>query len=242
LFDSSSLLEENEVFRPGCRLAEVSAEVPNAVYLEKLENLFSAATLTGVPPEPTRVTDGVYLGTQFNAENLALLKRHKFNCVVNCAGVPEGEVPRRQRAARYKDTGIAYEELPLDDTEYFNILSYFGQASSILDAARARGLKTLLFCPAVSRSGAVALAYLLKSTNTTLLKAARALKEDRRLVCCNSHFLAQLVEYARYLGRLDADPDSCWAPQYMRKLDHHRVRFSYMDDPLRTPYRDIPRL
>ena len=43
-------------------------------------------------------------------------------------GVPEGAAPRRIRASRYKGTGIIYEELPIDDKEYFQITSFLGQA------------------------------------------------------------------------------------------------------------------
>lgn len=210
----------------------------DSVYLEKLENMFSASTLLGVPGEPTMIASYVYLGTQFQGENIALLKRMRFKNVLNCAGTPDGDSPRRLRAARYKDTGINYEELPLDDKDYTEITGYFGQASSFIESCRSRCENVLIFCSGVSRSGAIALGYLLKS-GQTLLKAAQALKEDRRLVCCNSGFLRQLVSYARVLGRLDMEPDACWAPKYMRKLDRFRIRNSFEPDYLRTPYRDL---
>ena len=61
-------------------------DTPNEVFLDKLENIFSASSLCGVPPEPTRIADNVYLGTQFNAENMTLLKRMNIRFVLNCAG------------------------------------------------------------------------------------------------------------------------------------------------------------
>ena len=55
-------------------------DAPDSVYLEKLLNIFSASTLCGVPPEPTWICENVYIGTQFNAENMTMLKRLRFNC------------------------------------------------------------------------------------------------------------------------------------------------------------------
>ena len=54
----------------------------------------------------------------------------------------------------------------------------------------------------VSRSGAVAIGYMLKH-GVRLLEAARTLKNERHVALCNHSFIRQLVLYARSLSQLE---------------------------------------
>ena len=76
-----------------------------------------ATPLYGFPPEPSLISDNVYLGTVADAENVSLLKRLGIQYVLNCAGVP---VIRYEREARYRpEHGIVeYEEIPAEDGEW----------------------------------------------------------------------------------------------------------------------------
>merc|ERR1719431_2349469 len=115
------------------------AELPNdEAYVDKMEAILTGVPCVGVPPEPSMIMDGVYLGTSANAENLALLKQHHIQYLLNCDG---GSYIRfRRLRERYgTDSGIlGYEEIPADDTEHFNIRGYFDKAHQFINYAISR--------------------------------------------------------------------------------------------------------
>jgi len=207
------------------RLFNDYEDIPdNEVYFEKLHKILTGPPFIGVPPEPSAFLDLVYVGTIAQSENLELLKRLKFTHVLNCAGLPT--TLKQSRKARYKDSGIRYEELPIDDSERFDILPYFSLAHSFISSAPYRS-RILIADHGVSRSGAIAISYMIKR-GSTLLKAADIFKKIRRVALCNEGFMRALVAYARSCQMLDPDPGQIKAPVYGRKLDSYRIRSAHL--------------
>ena len=178
--------------------------VPDDVYAQKMEKILCAPPCLGVPPEPSTIAGTVYLGTSSNAENVAMIKAMGINYIFNCAGTTLTNC-RRMRNLYTPDTGVlSYEEIRTDDDEDFYIRHYFEQAHAFIDWARGRGGRVLIFCPGVSRSGAIAISYLIRQ-GMTLLEATKVVKGLRRVALSNYGFIRQLVEYARQLDALDDD-------------------------------------
>lgn len=230
--DAASQREHYDALQPVREIMSTPGDMePDSVYVEKLRNIFSGSMYVGVPYEPTMITGLVYLGTQANAENLDCLKRLKIKHVLNCAGLPESLY--HSRAARYKGSGVQYTELPIDDSEWFNIMGFFGHATGCIENALLKQERILIHCTGVSRSGAIAMAYLLKS-GKRLLDAATDLKKLRRVALCNEGFMVQLVSYARARGMLDPAPHDVKAPAYGRAIDAQRIKYAHLPDYLYT--------
>jgi len=222
------MVDEHDKQQRVSQMLEEAGE-PDSLYLEKLQDIFCSTSYSGVPYEPTMIHGLVYLGTQANAENLDSLRRHKIKHVLNCAGVPESLY--HARAARYKNTDISYSELPIDDGELDSIIGFFGQANNCIDKARMQGERILIHCTGVSRSGAIAMGYLI-SAGKKLLDAAKDLKKERRVVLCHDGFMEEIVAYARAQGMLDISPYDMDVPRYGRAMDVQRLKYAHLPDYL----------
>jgi protein-tyrosine phosphatase len=203
-------------------------DIPDRVYIDKMEKILGSFPNIGVPPEPSVVAPMVYLGTSANAENISLLKSMDIKYLLNCAGSGNVYKFRRYKEMYTPETGVmGYQELILEDYEDSKIRPYFERAHGFIDYARHRGCKVLIFCSGVSRSGAIALSYQIRN-HIPLLKATRALKNKRRVLLTNEGFIRQVVEYARENNTLDADVDAVYAPRFGRKLDSHRLQRAHL--------------
>ena len=197
-------------------------------YIEKMRAILSASPILGVPREPTAISGGVYVGSTANAENIALLKSMHISHILNCAGDKMSLKYRRIRQFYTPESGVqGYEELPIQDSEFADIRSYFDRAHAFIDYARAHNGKVLIHCPGVSRSGAVAIAYLVRN-GTPLLEATQVLKQRRRCALANEGFMRQLVQYARARGMVEGNPRRYSAPRYYRPLNGHRIKTAHL--------------
>jgi len=207
---------------------DAPAELPNDdFYVNKMQDILTGVPCVGVPPEPSMIEHGVYLGTSANAENLALLKQWKIQYLLNCDG---GSYIRfRRLRERYgAESGVlGYEEIPVEDTEHFNIRQYFEKVQAYIAHAKGRGGRVLIYCPGVSRSGAVALAYMI-NTGQSLLQATRSLKEKRRVVLGNTNFMHQLVSYARDRSQLDSDVRGVRTQNFFAPINSYRVKTAHL--------------
>lgn len=117
---------------------------------------------------------------------------------------------------------MGYEELCIDDDDHFNIRDYFERAHAFIDYARARNSRVLICCPGVSRSGAIAISYLVANGHT-LLQAVKDVKDCRRVALCNTNFMKQLIRYSRDRGMLDWDVDSVGGDRMGRRFYRYRI-------------------
>jgi len=207
---------------------EEPADLPNDdFYVNKMQDILTGVPCVGVPPEPSMIEHGVYLGTSANAENLALLKQWHIQYLLNCDG---GSYIRfRRLRERYgAESGVlGYEEIPAEDTDHFNIRGYFDKVQAFVTYAKSRGGRVLIYCPGVSRSGAIALAYLI-TAGQSLLQATRSLKEKRRVVLGNTNFMRQLVQYARDRGQLDGDVKGVRTQNFFAPINSYRVKTAHL--------------
>ena len=77
-------------------------------YEEMMREILLAEPVRGVPTQPTRLLDHVYIGSQSNAESLRLLRSLDITHVLNCAGY-KGPRPSPD-ASPYEGLGIDYHE------------------------------------------------------------------------------------------------------------------------------------
>lgn len=197
-------------------------------YLEKMMRILSTYPTVGVPREPTQIISTVFLGSTANAENLPQLKAMNIRYLLNCAP-GKGLYPvRRARQFYPPETGIAgYEELPIEESEWFAIRPYFERAQGFIDYARRQHGNVLVYCPGVSRSGAIMLSYLIAS-GMPLLEATRTLKDRRRVALTNEGYMKDLIAYARERGMLDSDISSVAAPKYHRRINSYRINSAHL--------------
>lgn len=199
------------------------------VYVDKMQKILSAYPCIGVPREPTLIMGCVYVGSTANSENIPLLKSLGITHILNCA--TSGLIRHRRVQDYYPpETGIlGYEELPLEDNDYCDIRAFFERAMGFIKHVASRNGRVLIHCPAVSRSGAIAIAFLLNS-GFPLLEATKLLKDKRRVALCNTHFMRQLVRYARDRGMLESgnEVETVRAPVYHRRLNHHRIYTAHL--------------
>ena len=197
-------------------------------YIDKMRAILSAHPILGVPREPTAISGGVYVGSTANAENMPLLKSLHISYILNCAGDKMSMKYRRVRQFYTPESGIqGYEELPIQDSEFADVRSFFDRAHAFIDYARAHGGKVLIHCPGVSRSGAVAISYLVRN-GTPLLEATQVLKQRRRCALSNEGFMKQLVQYAQARGMLEVNPHRVAAPRYYRPMNSYRIRSAHL--------------
>lgn len=192
-----------------------------------MKQILSAVPCYGVPPEPSLISTGVYLGTSADAENLALLKAWKITYLLNCDG---GSYIRFKRLReKYGPTsGVqGYEELPIEDFEGADVRSYFDRAHGFVNFARARNARVLIYCPGVSRGGAIAISYLL-SLGHPLLEATKLIKEKRRVVLSNDSFIQQLITYARERALLEGEVCHVAAQKYYTPLNSYRIKTAHL--------------
>ena len=134
---------------------------------------------------------GLYVGSAAQAENLELLEKYGITHILNCAGVPSRRVQRQERYAKQE-----YEEITPGNEHTVDIAQYFSKAHHFLDRARNAGGRALVYCPDVDRSGAVVISYLVKR-GTSLLTAAKLLKDKRKVGMFNKGFMKQLAQFAK---------------------------------------------
>jgi len=205
----------------------VPPEEENKGYVNKMRDILSAYPCMGVPAHPSMITERVYLGSSANAENIPLLKKLGINFILNCDG---GRYIRfRQLRDKYgaEESIKSYQELPAEDREDFDMLPCFQKANGFIDYALRCNGNVLIYCPGVSRSGAIALSFLLHR-GIPLLEGTTKLKDLRRVVLTNVGFMEQLVDYARSRGLLESSSDAFSSPNYFSASNTYRLKYSHL--------------
>ncbi|XP_029363572.1 probable dual specificity protein phosphatase DDB_G0281963 [Echeneis naucrates] len=86
-----------------------------------------------------------------------------------------------------------YLRIPIDDSLWDDLLPWIPQALHFIDAAMSSGASVLVHCAAgISRSPALAVAYIMHSLGMDLDQAYRFVKERRPSISPNFNFLGQL--------------------------------------------------
>ncbi|XP_059203722.1 probable dual specificity protein phosphatase DDB_G0281963 [Centropristis striata] len=94
-----------------------------------------------------------------------------------------------------------YLRIPIDDSLWDDLLPWIPQALQFIDAAMSSGASVLVHCAAgISRSPALAVAYIMHSLGMDLDRAYRFVKERRPSISPNFNFLGQLQHFQATLS------------------------------------------
>ncbi|XP_029441469.1 dual specificity protein phosphatase 8-like isoform X2 [Rhinatrema bivittatum] len=140
----------------------------------------------------TRVLPHLYLGSQSDVLNQDVIGLTGITHVLNVSrsGPQPSCIP-----------GSHFLRIPIDDSYSEKILPWLGQAADFIDKVGVLNGKVLLHCLAgVSRSAAIAIAYVMYSMGLPLDEAYRFVKEKRPSISPNFNFLGQLLEYETVLS------------------------------------------
>uniref|UniRef100_T1IQY8 protein-serine/threonine phosphatase n=1 Tax=Strigamia maritima TaxID=126957 RepID=T1IQY8_STRMM len=143
----------------------------------------------GIFYQIAQLTDHLYLSGA-RAVQFSRIAERGITCIVNVTiELPNLPIPH-----------VDYLKIPVDDTPYSNLYSYFDVAADKIAEVRKKGGKTLVHCIAgVSRSVSLCLAYLMKYEGMSLRKAYFHVKARRPIAHPNHGFFKQLIEYERRL-------------------------------------------
>ncbi|XP_053708333.1 dual specificity protein phosphatase 8 [Synchiropus splendidus] len=101
-----------------------------------------------------------------------------------------------------------YLRIPIDDSLWADLLPWIPQAFSFIDAAMSSGASVLVHCAAgISRSPALAVAYIMYSLGLDLDQAYRFVKERRPSISPNFNFLGQLQHFQGTLSQKSLSGD-----------------------------------
>ncbi|CAJ1076622.1 dual specificity protein phosphatase Mpk3 [Xyrichtys novacula] len=120
-----------------------------------------------------------------------------------------------------------YLRIPIDDSLWDDLLPWIPQALSFIDGAMSSGASVLVHCAAgISRSPALAVAYIMYRMGLDLDQAYRFVKERRPSISPNFNFLGQLQHFQSTLslkttaGEVTPPQFDGHLPQSEEKTDH----------------------
>jgi len=139
---------------------------------------------------PDKIIPGLFISNREAATNIIGLKQVKISHVLT---LTDGDPPFPQ--------DFTYLQFVVNDSEDQDLRSLFEKCHTFIDD----GLKSggvLIHCNAgVSRSGTIAIAYLMKKLNLSFKKAFEIVTKVRSCVCPNSGFQKQLKQYEQELQK-----------------------------------------
>ncbi|XP_071453480.1 dual specificity protein phosphatase 13B-like [Hetaerina americana] len=144
------------------------------------------------------VYPNIFIGNSGAARNKAYLRRLEVSHVVNCAE-GRGEVDTGEEF--YKDAGMSYFGLSLQDSSSADLECHLGATSEFIDHALLSGGRVMVNCVmGMSRSCAVVLGFLMLRRGLRAGEAVVAVRR-RRNVRPNGGFLRQLANLDNRLSR-----------------------------------------
>lgn len=159
----------------------------------------------------SRVLPFLYLGNARDAADLATLNALGITRVLNVTS---------QLPGYHEACGITYKQLPASDSGHQNLKQYFEEAFQFIEEARKSGASVMVHCQAgVSRSPTIAIAYIMKHRQLTMIEAYKVVKNARSIISPNLNFMGQLLELEQGLraAALPADckpcHQCCWTHQ-----------------------------
>ena len=141
-----------------------------------------------------KITDKIYLGDCFGAENEGKLKQNNIKKVLSCCG---------RLSPKYKDNTIIQKIIELEDSPQTNIIKYFKDSIKFIEESD----KVFVHCFAgVSRSATLVIAYLMWK-NHKPFKETREFVNEHRWIGPNLGFKQQLLIFEDKLKEANYDLD-----------------------------------
>ncbi|OCT73222.1 dual specificity protein phosphatase 8 [Xenopus laevis] len=214
-YSSVSLLEGG--------FAEFSSQFPNLCEGRTsniLHTSISQPCLSTSSVSVTRILPHLYLGSQNDVMNQEVITQNGITHVLNVSHscpqpvfIPDNHFLR----------------IPINDSYCDKILPWLTAAVEFIEKVELVNGKVLVHCLAgISRSAAVAIAYIMRSMGLSLDDAYRFVKDKRPTISPNFNFLGQLLEFEKSLA--NAVPSSPVKASHTDSLaerkfsDHHCVK------------------
>ena len=141
-----------------------------------------------------KITDKIYLGDCFGAEDEGKLKLNNIKRVLSCCG---------HLSPKYKDSTIIQKIIELEDSPQTNIIKYFKDSIKFIEESN----KVFVHCFAgVSRSATLVIAYLMWK-NHKPFKETREFVNEHRWIGPNLGFKQQLLIFEEKLKETNYDLD-----------------------------------
>jgi len=158
---------------------------------------------TSTPPNvgPSQILPFLYLGSQEDALSTKVMQDNHITHVIN--------VSTTGQKAPFLDgkDDEHFLRIPVIDCLNAQLLPYFDQAYSFIEKARQDNGRVFIHCLAgISRSPALAMAYIMRHLNLSADDAYRYIKARRSYISPNFNFLGQLYEYERSLSSTNTIP------------------------------------
>ena len=187
--------------------AEFQAELDEAPYLGKLHSL-CGWRLSRLPHGASQLLSFLYLGSQQDAADLALLHTLGITHVLNCAA---GYTKTNQK---YYGK-IKYKEFQAEDEDDYDMMQHFKEAYHFIEDARQSGGKIMIHClMGINRSGVLAIAYIMVHKNIGPISAVQLARRSRSVLLTNDGFQRQIVRFAHQRGLLFLDQKLLWFWHY----------------------------
>ncbi|KAK4186749.1 protein-tyrosine phosphatase-like protein [Podospora australis] len=151
----------------------------------------SKSTSSSKAPISTVIPDFLFLASvsATSSENSQLLLNTGITDVLSVGKSP-----------LFRQDGITYHRLSLQDNQWASILAVADEACKIIESVKSLKGKVLVHCFAgISRSPSIIAAYLMKSEGMTLRQSLEALIRARDQVKPNTGFLRQLFDMEKEL-------------------------------------------
>ena len=173
---------------------------------------------------PVPITENLYLGNMLCINSIEKLKARGITAVLNMAGTEAFFSKNRMQA--FETNGIQYKKIDADDEYDYPLLRKHWQEAFDFIQSTTKDGKCVVNCVAgVNRSGLIATAYFMMSTQTNVLESVKHVRRQRGNVAMSNHgFQAQLVAMARKHDLLGPQPgtgDSIVKQQVPSPSPHH---------------------
>lgn len=140
----------------------------------------------------THILDGLYIGSESNAQNLEELSAENIRHIVNVTS----HVPLYHSDSER----FHYCHISADDTQKQNLLEHFERAYAFISQALSKREKVLVHCVAgISRSPAIVISFLMRYARLSMNDAYELVKSKRTIVAPNLNFMGQLLQYEERL-------------------------------------------
>ncbi|XP_069461706.1 dual specificity protein phosphatase 8-like [Ambystoma mexicanum] len=157
-----------------------------------LHSSISQPCLSSAAVSITRILPHLYLGSQSDALDQEVITQHGITHLLNisCSCPKPSFVPESH-----------FLRIPINDSYCDKILPWLQPATEFIDKVELVNGKVLVHCLAgISRSAAIAIAYVMSTVGLPLDDAYRFVKEKRPTISPNFNFLGQLLEHEMSLA------------------------------------------
>ncbi|XP_038639764.1 LOW QUALITY PROTEIN: dual specificity protein phosphatase 8-like [Scyliorhinus canicula] len=145
---------------------------------------------------PTQILPYFYLGSQNDVLNKELMVQNGITHILNVSS-------NCPKPAFIADSHFL--RIPVNDSYCESLLPWLNKSVEFIDTVRSMKSRVLVHCLAgISRSAAIAIAYVMRTMDFSLDDAYRFVKDRRPSISPNFNFLGQLVEYEKSIQHIQA--------------------------------------